>query len=102
MGDESEALRDLHMSSEADDHFREVREQDYIDDLNKMLGRYRDNKASQVGTTIRCACCGNRILKKSYQTQFCRNKGQGNCKDRYWNNTDDKRRRRAQTIARYR
>jgi len=101
MGDESQALQDQHATHEADDHWREQQQQEYVDGLNEMLRRYADNKRSDVGTTIRCACCNKRIVKKSYQTQFCRNKGQGNCKDGYWNNVSDKRRRRAQTYVRY-
>ena len=65
------------------------------DGLTKKEARYYDNKRSEVGTTIRCANCGKRILKKSYQTQFCSNKGRGNCKDTYWNNVSDKRRDRS-------
>ena len=61
-----------------------------------MQARYKDNASSQILTTIRCATCGKRIIKTNYQTQFCCNKGSGNCKDRYWNNVSHKRRLRAQ------
>ena len=63
-----------------------------------MKQRYEENKKAKVGTDINCAGCGKKMVKKSYQSQFCRNKGSGNCKDKYWNNTDDKRRSRAQFI----
>lgn len=97
---ESEALQDQYdgEAMAADDE-REWREEKYENKISAMRDRYRDNARSAVGTTIRCACCGRRILKKNYQTQFCSNKGRGNCKDTYWNNTNDKRRARAQTAA---
>ena len=84
----------------AEDDMRELDEQAYYKGVDNMQARYRDNKRSEVGTTIRCAGCKKRILKKSYQTQFCSNKGPNNCKDNYWNNTSDKRRYRAQYFAR--
>ena len=57
--------------------------------------RHSDNNAAKVGSRIHCANCGNVIIKKSYQSQFCSNKGRGNCKDRFWNTVDDERRERA-------
>ena len=77
----------------------ELDEQAYYDDLNKKRSRYYDNKRSQVGTTIRCANCGRRILKRSRNTQFCSSKGKRNCKDTYWNNVSDKRRERAHRFS---
>lgn len=53
--------------------------------------RYSQNKKAKVGLTVHCAWCATPILKKSYQTQFCSNKGKGNCKDKYWNNVDSNR-----------
>ena len=79
----------------AEDYLREKGEERYYASVDGMRSRYQDNKASQIGTTIRCACCNKRILKKSYQTQFCSNKGVSNCKDTYWNNVSDKRRERS-------
>lgn len=60
----------------------------------KMLQQYNDNKSTKTGEMIKCACCGKKIKKKSYQTQFCRNKGRGNCKDKYWNTVSCERRER--------
>lgn len=65
-----------------------------------MRARYVKAKAAKVGTVIECACCGKKVLKTSYQMAFCSNGknrknqllGNNNCKDRYWNLTDDKRR----------
>lgn len=96
---ESEALQEWDGDSMAADHDAERRLFEYDKRVNEMIDRYADNKRSSVGTTIRCACCGKRILKSNYQTQFCRNKGSSNCKDAYWNNVSDKRRFRTQMFA---
>ena len=88
---EGKYLSELHSGEEAEERY----DQDYYDNVDKMKARHRDNGKSLVGTTIRCAFCGRRILKKTYLTQFCSNKGKGNCKDAYHNNTNDKRRYRA-------
>ena len=60
-----------------------------------MTYRYRIAGLAKVGSDIQCACCGKKFKKKSYQSKFCRNKGQNNCKDKYWNTVDEKRRFRA-------
>jgi len=96
---ESEALQEFDGEMMAEDDYREQREQEYFDNIQRMKDRYKDNASSPVRSTIRCACCNKRIIKKSYQTQFCGNKGKGNCKDRYWNNISDKRRHRAKMFA---
>ena len=83
----------------AEEYLKDSDDERYYASIDKMRSRYQDNKTSQLGTTIRCACCTKRILKKSYQTQFCSNKGQGNCKDTYWNNTSDKRRERSWRVT---
>ena len=98
MGQESEALQDWHIGFQAEEEYRIQKQEMYFKKLSEMEARYKDNLNSQIGTTIRCACCGKRILKSNYQTQFCRNKGAGNCKDKYWNNVPDKRRFRAQAV----
>lgn len=62
--------------------------------LDEMYQRYYENKNIPTGNKIKCACCGKTIIKHNYQTQFCSNKGSGNCKDRFWNNIDEQRRNR--------
>jgi hypothetical protein len=65
-----------------------------------MKARYVKAKAAEVGAMIECACCAKKVLKTSYQMAFCSNGknrknqllGNNNCKDRFWNLTDDKRR----------
>ena len=57
--------------------------------------RYQANKLVKVGEMMECACCGKKMKKKSYQSQFCSNKGRDNCKDFFWNRVDRKRLERA-------
>lgn len=76
MGEEADYLESQSDGGAVDD-MRERAQQAYYDSLNRKEARYRDNKRSQVGTTIRCANCGRRIVKKSCQTQFCSNKSKG-------------------------
>lgn len=90
----------LGQEEEAYQHYKEEKEERYQQNINAKKQRYSDNKLSEVGTTIRCANCGKRILKKHYQTQFCSNKGPGNCKDKYWNCATPERLSRAQFINR--
>lgn len=63
----------------------------YRNVVNAAAYRHGINKKAKVGVTIHCAWCGTPIKKKSYQTQFCSNKGKGNCKDKFWNNIDPSR-----------
>ena len=73
--------------------FEDVLEE-YIENLSATIEvlkqRYSANKIASVGTQIVCPACGKKHMKKSYQSQFCSNKGKKNCKDRYNNtiNTD--------------
>ena len=57
--------------------------------------RYEANKMVKVGDKICCASCSKKVVKKSYQSQFCSNKGKDNCKDYFWNRVDRKRFERA-------
>lgn len=67
--------------------------------IEKAKERYKRNKDSPVGSTIECSWCGKRMIKLSYQHQFCKGKGKGNCKDSFWNNVSEKRRKRAKFFA---
>ena len=67
---------------------------DYTEKM-AMLKRYKLNAQVKVGNKIKCACCGRTTLKKSYQSQFCSNKGPRNCKDYFWNRVDRTRFNRA-------
>lgn len=48
---------------------------------------YNAAKLAKVGSRVKCPSCGNYFIKKYYQQAFDKNKGSGNCKDRYWNQT---------------
>jgi len=60
-----------------------------------MRSAYDAAKAAKVGSMIHCPTCRKRFLKRSYQQAFCRNKGRGNCKDRFHNTVSETRRERA-------
>ena len=96
---ESEALQEWDGDAMAHDDFIAQRQHEYYKAVDAMRARYADNARAETGATIECAYCARKIVKRNYQTQFCKNKGSGNCKDRYWNNADDKRRVRAQHFA---
>lgn len=83
-----EAMEDAYLNAEWD---REEREEHAA----RMPGLYKVAKAAKVGTMIVCPVCGKSFKKKSYQQAFCSNKGRGNCKDTYWNSTDEWRAMRA-------
>lgn len=95
---EASYMAESQMSDWADDDERERRHNDYYESVDAMQAQYRSNKIARVGATIKCACgCGVSFVKANYQSQFAKNKGAGNCKDRFWNNANDKRRKRAQS-----
>lgn len=90
MGDMADYLEEQ-SDGGATEFLAELKRQGDENEARRLLSRHTDNKRSQVGTTIRCAFCGKRIIKKSYQTQFCSNKGKSNCKDLYWNTVKPER-----------
>src|SRR5476651_1952023 len=84
-------------------HSRVVEQEDtrtQAEVIADMKARYVVAKAAKVGEIIECACCAKKVVKTSYQMAFCSNGktrknsllGNNNCKDRFWNLTDDKRR----------
>jgi hypothetical protein len=89
MGEEADALNDW---LEDGDYYHSLTEEIQTSTtrvqtkaVEKMKRRYEVAKRSKAGSTIACATCGKQIVKKSYQTKFCCNRGRKNCKDRYWN-----------------
>jgi len=87
-----EAMEDAYLNAQWD---REERDEHRA----RMPGLYKTAKAAKVGSMIECPGCGKRFKKKSYQA-FCSNKGPGNCKDTYWNSTDEWRALRSKWINR--
>jgi hypothetical protein len=85
MGDEAEALSDQY--DDTSDIIKEWRDQD----IPILLKRYNKARKAPVRAEIHCPVCNRKMIKKSYQHVFDRNKGKGNCKDQFWNYTDDSR-----------
>lgn len=57
-------------------------------DADLAVEAYGTAKAAKVGAAVRCPnpdCRKPAFQKRSYQQAFCCNRGQGNCKDAYWN-----------------
>jgi hypothetical protein len=82
-----------------DDPDRKQEEDEFIQSMQMcaigcMTDRYRMAKGAKVGETVICPTCEKQFIKRSYQQAFCCNRGRGNCKDRYWNVTEDERRER--------
>lgn len=55
-----------------------------------MVKQYNLNKTKKVNEVIICHSCGKSIVKTTYNKSFCSTK----CKDNYWNNIDDNKRRK--------
>lgn len=68
----------------------------------KMTEGYIKAKLAKVGDFVQCPACGRRFEKKSYNQVFCSNaktKLSNNCKDRYWNTVDPKKRNNTTRIS---
>lgn len=66
--------------------------------ISVYKSRYKFNKNQNIGSEIICPACNKTHIKKSYQSQFCSNRGKGNCKDKYNNLINNNRRNRAHHI----
>lgn len=91
MGEESERLQEQHINDMANDFCREMDEESYQAFILGMSNRYFKSESAEIGATIECAYCGKLIVKKTYNRRHCNSL----CKDKYWNNVDEKRRSRA-------
>ncbi|UHD87250.1 hypothetical protein [Vibrio phage D4] len=49
------------------------------------------NEHRPVGSKINCPACSKQITKARYNTNFCSNKGAGNCKDAFYQATQGDR-----------
>ena len=68
----------------------------------KMTEAYIKAKAAKVGDTVKCPACGKEFQKKTYNQMFCSNNNRqrfGNCKDRYWNRVDPRKRNNTTRIS---
>jgi hypothetical protein len=82
---EGEYLYQVEMVDQADDDLRDSDLAKQFEEVSKWMRRYDSNRNAETGAIIGCPTCDKKIIKRSYQTQFCSNKGPYNCKDVYWN-----------------
>ena len=66
---------------------------------NKLITAKKLCNDAKVGDDIVCPSCGETHVKKSYQSVFCKTKGGTKCKDNYWNNVDEKKRKNTTRIS---
>lgn len=66
----------------------------------RLLYQRAKAKAGPVGSVVACPGCGKDVRKVHKDHVFCSRRGPGNCKDRYWNLTNEERRERAATMNR--
>lgn len=70
--------------------------------VSAMEAKYKHNLIAATGSIIECPVCSKKFKKATYHKVFCSNQkthGPENCKDRYWNTVDERRRERAKTWA---
>ena len=67
-----------------------------IRDRNRlMIIRYNIAKDKEIGETIKCACCGKDVVKKTKAQAFCNKTKKGSsCKDIFHNSVNENRWRR--------
>lgn len=87
----------------ADEEVQHEESQAYFDKLSRAESLYKKAKQAETGCTIKCPWCEKLILKKTYHKIFCSNQkthGKNNCKDKYWNNTQDQKRENGLLLVR--
>ena len=72
---------------------RERERERFEDNKDLMRRRFTENARAEIGATIECACCGRKVVKKTYQQKFCPpivngKKKSYRCKDKYNNITN--------------
>ena len=65
----------------------------------KIRERYALNKEAKVGAECTCPSCGTKFIKTNYQQAFCKSKPATQCKDKYWNTVDPKKRNNTSRIS---
>lgn len=65
----------------------------------KIREQYKINKDSKVGTKCTCPSCGTSFEKTNYQQVFCKSRPGTQCKDKYWNTVDPKKRNNTTRIS---
>lgn len=64
-----------------------------------MKAIYNQNKTAKIGSECKCPSCGTKFIKLNYQQAFCKNKPKTQCKDKYWNTVDPKKRNNTTRIS---
>lgn len=90
----------------AEDDFRAEQAENFARsmpaNIKRMKDLYQVAKQAKTGSTIVCPTCGKKHTKTTYQKVFCSNGTKNkahNCKDQYWNFTDDSRRKRMMVMS---
>ena len=65
----------------------------------KIKAKYELSKSAKVGETCVCPSCGEKFVKSNYQQAFCKTKSGTECKDKYWNTVDSKKRNNTTRIS---
>lgn len=74
----------------------EIERKMIVDDLRDLYSRA---KGAPVGSVIACPVCSKEVHKVTKGQVFCSCRGPGNCKDRYWNLTNEGRQERGRLYA---
>lgn len=67
-----------------------------------MIEAYKKARKAMVGESVICPSCGKTFVKKTHTQIFCSNartKRFNNCKDKYWNTIDPKKRNNTTRIS---
>lgn len=67
--------------------------------MKKLKEAYASSKSAKVGCTCICPSCGRNFTKTSYQQAFCKALPGTQCKDKYWNTVDPKKRNNTTRIS---
>lgn len=62
-----------------------------FNDAETMRALKRSNEHALLKSIIQCPACNTELEKTRYNTNFCSNKGHGNCKDAFYQTTNPNR-----------
>ena len=99
MGQGSDSLISQHEGMDADSYVSIRNHHCHCNSSTYNKIQYDYNKKAKTGSIIVCPVCQKNFIKKSYQQAFCSNKGKSNCKDKFWNVANDKRRARTRMYS---
>lgn len=67
--------------------------------MKNIIRLYKKNKSAKVNEQCICPSCGSKFVKVNYQQAFCKNRKGTQCKDKYWNTVDPKKRNNTTRIS---